>query len=495
MCKQAARDQAHEANRDAHPCGDPRLLARLAAHPCRSSKPRRRAPVLIGAAGALLAIVAAPALAQSPNMQLVRDAEIEALMRDYADPLLKASRVGAGATRIYLINDRRFNAFVAGGRNIFIHVGAIMESRTPNEIIGVIAHEIGHISGGHLARQRMALDRAAPVAIASMLLGAGALAASSRSRQVGGRDVGAIGALTGPQEMMRRAFLSYRRADEQAADIAAVRYLNATGQSARGLYDTLSRMSQDTLFSTRGMDPYLMSHPLPAERLSYLRGHATGSPHWNRKDPPALQARHDLVRAKLVGFVGEAGEAARRYPVSDRSLPAQYAHAIAAYRFGRLDDAIARIDRLIAARRNNPYFHELKGQALLERGRPAQAIAPLQTALKLAPRATPIRVMLGHALVSTGVEAHARQAIPLLTRASHEEPENAAAFQYLAMAYDALGNAPMSQLSAAQALFLAGKYVEARTQAARAKSQLKPRSPAWRKAEDILQYRPPDYAR
>lgn len=451
---------------------------------------------------ALLAVVSAAILSAAPvpsafaqpgQLKLVRDAEIEKLMRVYATPLLRTAKVGVGATKIYLINDPNFNAFVAGGRNIFINAGAIMQSRTPNEIIGVIAHEIGHIAGGHLARQRMALDQAAPIAIAGMLLGAGALIAGGRSSNVGGLDVGAVGAITGPQELLRRAMLSYRRSDEQAADIAAVRYLNATGQSARGLLTTLRRMNQDTLFRSRGVDPYLLSHPLPAARLSYLRNKASASRYWNKRDSASLQRRHNLARAKLIGFIGRSADVARNYPISDRSLSARYARAISAYRYRRLGGAINQINGLIRAQRRNPYFHELKGQALLEGGRPGQAIAPLKRAVALAPRAVPIRIMLGHAMISSGNRKMLKPAVRLLRRATQQERQNASAFQFLSMAYDRQGNRAMAHLAAAQALFLVGKFVEARTQAARAKRLLKPRSPNWLKADDILAHRPAKY--
>ncbi|MCC2097326.1 MAG: M48 family metallopeptidase [Hyphomicrobiales bacterium] len=442
--------------------------------------------------GLILTGFPGPAAAQG-QIKLVRDAETEALLRSYATPLVKAARVGSGATRIFLVNNRNFNAFVAGGRNIFVFAGTMMEAKTPNEVIGVLAHEIGHIAGSHIARQQMMMSKLGPVAIAAMLLGAGALAATTRSRNVGGSPIGIVGALTGPQEILRRAMLSHQRSDEQAADIAAVRYLNATRQSSRGLLTTLTRMNRNNMFAAGGFDPYLLSHPLPAERLSYLQEKAHASPYWKARDSKSLQRRHDLARAKLVAFVGDANEVARRYPIQDNSEAAQYARAISAYRFGRLSDALARVDRLIGRHRKNPYYHELKGQALLEGGRANQAIAPLKRSVALAPRATPIRVMLGHALLSSGNPKLIRQSVPMLNRATQQEPENANAFQFLAMAYDRLGNQPMAQLSAAQALFLAGKYVEARTQASRAKRRLKPRSPAWLKADDILSYRPPKY--
>ena len=434
---------------------------------------------------------ASGAWAQGPLQGLIRDAEIEQLVKDYTAPLLKAAGVNAGATKISLLGDRNFNAFVAEGRNLFINAGALMETQTPNEIIGVLAHEIGHIAGGHLARQRMQLDRAAIMAVAGLLMSAGALAGTARNRNVGMSGDAPTGILLGPQEIIRRSLLAYQRGEEQAADIAAVKYLAATGQSAKGLLSTLERFNKEAMFRSSRLDPYLLSHPLPAERMSYLGDAARKSTAFETRDPPARQARHDLVRAKLVGFLADASETNRRYPASDNSLHARYARAIAAYRFGRVNEAISQIDQLIAAQPKNPYFHELKGQTLLEAGRAGQAVAPLKRAVALAPSAAPIRVMLGHALVSSGSPQAAAEAIPILNRVTQQEHENGDAYQYLAMAYERRGDQAMSQLSAAQALFLAGRFVEARTQASRAQKQFQQGSTGWLKADDILNYRPP----
>lgn len=459
----------------------------------RNARPATRCLNLAVACAIAAQAVASHAWAQDLGRPagLIRDAEIEQLVREYAQPLLNVAKVNSGAVKIYLVSDRNFNAFVAEGRNIFINVGALMETESPNELIGVLAHEIAHIAGGHLARQRMQLDRAAIMAVAGMLMSAGALAGTARNRQVGMEGGAPVGIMLGPQEIIRRSLLSYQRTEEQAADIGALKYLAATNQSAQGLLRTLDRFNKQALFSSSRMDPYLLSHPLPAERMSFLAAEAHRSSAFNIKDPPARQARHDLARAKLVGFLADANETNRRYPLSDTSLAARYARAIAAYRFGRVNEALAQIDQLVAAQPNNAYFHELKGQTLLEAGRAGQAVGPLKKAISLAPAAAPIRVMLGHALVSSGSPQAAAEAIPILTRVTQQEHENADAFQYLAMAYERKGDQAMAQLSAAQALFIAGRYVEARTQASRAQKQFQPRTPGWLKADDILNYRPP----
>ena len=240
----------------------------------------------------------------------------------------------------------------------------------------------------------------------------------------------------------------------------------------------------------------MQSHPLPAERISNLQQLAKASPYYDAKDSPALQARHDLMRAKLVGFLGDMNEIARRYPLRETSLPARYARAISAYRFGRLQESLGQIEGLIAAEPNNPYFWELKGQVLLESGRAAEALAPLRKATAMAPGAVPIKVLYGHALVATDTPPNTAEAIGVLANATQRDKDSAEGFEYGWDRREPRGAvaarfAAACMLAAAQSLFVAGKYVEARTQASRAQAQFKEGSPGWLKADDILNYRPP----
>jgi predicted Zn-dependent protease len=440
-----------------------------------------------------LALSFAPARA---DVSIIRDAETEQLLRDYVTPIFHAAGINTGAARIILVGDKSFNAFVADGQKIFINVGALMDAKTPNEIIGVLAHESGHIAGGHLARGRQELAKAQIMSVAGMLASAaGAVATGVAARRgtgpLGTDSAGMAGIMYGPQELIRRSLLAYQRTEEQAADRAAVRFLDATHQSSRGLLTTLERFSNDALFQSSQLDPYLQSHPLPAERISNLQQLAKASPYYEIQDSPAQQARHDLMRAKLTGFLGEMAEIARRYPARDVSLPARYARAISAYRFGRLQESLTQIDGLVAAEPANPYFWELKGQVLLESGRAAEAIAPLRKATAMAPGAVPIKVLYGHALVATDSPANTAEAIGVLANATQRDQDSAEAFQYLSMAYHRKGETPKAQLAAAQGLFVSGQYVEARTQASRAQAQFKEGSPGWLKADDILNYRPP----
>jgi len=457
-----------------------------------TATPSRRRP--IGGAAAALALAAAlastPAAAQQQNLTIIRDAEIEQLLRDYAAPIFKASGIGEGAAKVVLVGSRDFNAFVSSGRKVFMNVGVIMDSATPNQVIGVLAHEAGHIAGGHLFRLREQLERAQLLAVAGMLLGAGAVIGGSRSGQVGMSGTAPMGVILGPMEAAKRSLLAYQRSEEQAADKAALRYLNQTGQSTKGMIETFQRFADETLFRRVGSDPYLQSHPMAPERIAALKEEAERSPHWNKADSPALKARHDMARAKLVGFTMRSEETTRRYPPTDASLPARYARAISAYRFGNPAAAQTQIDALIAAQPNNPYFHELKGQALLEAGRAREAVGPLRRALALSPSAATIRAMLGHALVATGEIANADAAIRELTTVTQREPESADAFQHLARAWGMKGDESMAALAAAQGYAISGQGDEAKRLARRAKQGLKQGTPAWLKADDIVNQPP-----
>src|SRR5437016_4474678 len=298
-----------------------------------------------------------------------------------------------------------------------------MEAKTPNEIIGVFAHETGHIAGGHLARMREEIARAETSAIIAMLLGVGAMVAGARAGA--GSGIGQVGAaaISAPQSIAMRSLLSYVRAQEEQADRAGVKFLPATGQSAKGMYDTFKRLADQMLVSSRYIDPYLQSHPLPKERVAALEGVARTSPYWDKKDPPELQLRHDMMRAKIFGFMEAPGTVIRRYPPNDMSLPARYARAISTYRHSDLRNAIAQIEALIQVQPNNAYFHELKGQAFLEGGRAAEAIAPLRRAVQLAPHPALIQIMLGQALIATNDPKLADEAVALLRTALVREPE------------------------------------------------------------------------
>jgi predicted Zn-dependent protease len=422
---------------------------------------------------------------------ILRDTETEELLREYTRPILRVAGLERQNIQMVIINDPSFNAFVADGRRIFVNYGAILKSETPNQLIGVLAHETGHLAGGHLAKLREQLAQAQTQAIIAMLIGAGAIVAGARSGNPnnGLADAGAA-AIAGPQEMIRRSLLSYQRQQEENADRAGVKFLTATGQSPKGMYETFKRFTDESLFAARGADPYLQSHPMPADRVAALEGLARSSPYWDKKDDPALQLRHEMVRAKISAFMERPDTVYRRYPPSNTSLPARYARAIATYLHGDLNSAIAQIDGLIQVQPNNPYLYEVRGQALLEGGKPNEAIAPLHKALALSHNAPLIEMLLGQALVATDNKAHADEAISILRAAVARETEAPLGYMQLAMAYGRKGDYAEADLASAQAAYLRGDSKTARELASRAKTRFAIGTPGWVKADDIVNAKP-----
>jgi predicted Zn-dependent protease len=461
------------------------MMKALPKQPARAA--RRPCTKLVAVLAAVAMTWTPAARAQSAGPRLLRDAEIEQLLRDYTRPILRVAGLEKQNIQVVIINDASFNAFVADGRRIFVNYGALMQAQTPNQLIGVLAHETGHLAGGHLAKLRERLAEAQTSMIVAMLLGVGAMAAGARGGNSNG-SMGNIGAaaVAAPQAMMMNTMLSYQRQQEENADRAGVKFLTATGQSPKGMYDTFKRFGDDSLFAARGADPYMQSHPMPRERVAALEELARSSPYWDKKDDPALQLRHDLMRAKTSGFMEQRDTVLRRYPPSDTSLPAQYARAISTYRHGDLRTAVEQIDALIKVQPNNAYFHELRGQALLEGGRPADAVAPLRRAVQLSGNAPLIEMLLGQALVASDNKATTDEAIRILKAAIAREGEAPIGYTQLAMAYGRKGDLAEADLASAQAAFLSGDNKTARDLASRAKARFAVGTPGWVKADDII---------
>ncbi|MCP3399608.1 M48 family metalloprotease [Bradyrhizobium sp. CCGB20] len=449
--------------------------------------------LVTAAAIALLPMPAAHAQAKGPPV--LRDTETEQLLREYTRPILRAAGLEKQNIQMVIINDGSFNAFVADGRRIFVNYGAILQSDTPNQIIGVLAHETGHLAGGHLSKLREQLANAQTQMIIAMLLGAGAMVAGTTrgSNSAGNNGLANAGAaaIAGPQEMIRRTLLSYQRQQEENADRAGVKFLTATQQSPKGMYETFKRFTSESLFAARGADPYLQSHPMPAERVASLQEFASSSPYWDKKDDPALQLRHDMVRAKISAFMERPETVYRRYPQTNDSLPARYARAISTYLHGDLRSALAQIDALIQVQPNNPYFYEVRGQALLEGGKPAEAIPALRKAVALSNSAPLIEMLLGQALVGSDNKAYTDDAVRILRAAVAREPEASLGYMQLAMAYGRKGDYAEADLASAQAAYLRGDNKTARELATRAKTRFAVGTPGWVKADDIVAAKPP----
>lgn len=453
----------------------------------------RPSRAVLAAAGLAIAIGGTlPTQASAQGVPLIRDSEIETLLSDYARPLFKAGGLGSNRISMRIVKEDSFNAFVVDGRNVYINTGSLMQADTPNQVIGVIAHETGHIIGGHLAALRARIAKDQTRALLANILGIGLLIAGGAG---GNRELGGAGqgVLAGGTELIQRSLLAERRQQESAADQSGLKLLETTRQSGRGMLETFERFAQQEYISDSQKDPFVRSHPVATERLSRLRNLVEKSPYFETKDNPELQLRHDLMRAKLSGYLERPGTVMNRYRANDTSLPARYARAIAKYFQGgpgALEAALADLDGLIRERPQNPWFYEVKGDLLSRAGRKADSIPPLRQALKLAPDATLICVQLADSLQAMGDPTSFNESVVLL-RKSIVEDQNSRAYRLLAIAYSRQGKGPEADAAQAQAAFLEGDLKQAQIFAKRAQIKLAPGSPEWIKTDDIINYKPP----
>ncbi|KAA6204866.1 MAG: M48 family peptidase [Candidatus Tokpelaia sp.] len=434
-------------------------------------------------AGLFNGFVTGRAAAQTGAIPIIRDAETEALISDYARPILQAARQRTDI-RVIIVNDNNFNAFV-DGRRIFVNSGALIEAETPNEIIGVLAHEVGHLAGGHQYRLRDRIKQAQTFAVVGMLLGLG-------TGLAGGGAAGG-GIMAGSREMALRNLLSYQRSEETIADRSAITYLNQTGQSAKGMLKTFERFSNNLALSGIRPDPYRQSHPLPQARIAALRELAEKSPYYNKKDPPELQLRHDLVRAKLAAYQRKTAQLRAFFAREPNGLPVRYEQAINAVETGAPQQAVIRIEALIKDRPQNPYFHELLGDAYIKANKPAQAAQAYKQAIALDKYKSPqLYLGYGRALLAANGTANNQLAVKALKTALNKENDDPAIYNFLALAYGQAGKPALADLATADMHYYGGNIGEARYFAARAKQGLKPGSADWLRAQDILNVTAPD---
>ena len=424
--------------------------------------------------------------AKKRGLSLIRDAEIEALIKDYAAPLMKAAGLRRGSVNFHVVNDSSFNAFVSG-RGMFINTGLLLRSETPGEVIGVIAHELGHIIGGHQIRLRQRLDTAARIARLTTLLGLGVGIAGAASKN-GQVSSAGLAVASGGHSFALRGLLKYQRSEETSADRTAVTLLRKTKQSAKGMLMTFKRLNQDAALLGRQLNPYNLSHPLPAERLATLTNVISKSPHYKKRSSASLRERHDMMRAKIAAYT--AGNSYARALLGDRKLSKNarmYGRAIVTHLYGSPKKAIPQINAVLKRQPKNAYAHEMKGEILLRSGKAKKAAKAFRKAIKYdRTRAGFIRIELGHALLESGGKKALKEAIVQLRKGVARDPSAVAGYQYLAIGYGQLGNTPRALLASANFAIRTGRKRDAKNFAKRAQKSFKRGSPSWLRAEDII---------
>lgn len=422
----------------------------------------------------------APAREKEPRI-IIRDAEIEAALKSWLEPLAKTAGMDPAAIRIVIVQNPQINAFVAGGANIFLYSGLLEKTENPGEVIGVMAHELGHIAGGHLVAGRDAFERASYESILGTVLGIGAAIATGKGDAVIA-GTGAGGALA------QSHYLAHSRVQESSADQAALRFLEGSRINPSGLLSFLEKIESEELLPAGQQSPYMRTHPMTRDRISSLEVKADASPFKGNPYPESWNSQHARMKAKLSGFINP-GKIPWMYDDGDVSTHARYARAIAAYRENRVAEAMKYIDGLLALEPQNPYFLELKAQALVDFGRVNDAIPYYRQASAALPNSGLIRIAYAHALMEAqGEERNLMEAVEHLERALRDEPRSTEARRLLATAYGQMGQENTAKLHLAEEAVLQRRLKDAKALAGSVQASAAKGSREALQARDILRH-------
>jgi predicted Zn-dependent protease len=417
-----------------------------------------------------------PAAAQ--GITLLQDTETERLLRSYEDPILTVAGIDPAAVKMYIVNDTALNAFVAEGQNIFCNAGLFIQLKTPNELIGVLAHETGHMAGGHLTRGSDAIAKAEIPMLLSMVLGIGAAIA-------GAGEAGMILMGVG-QSAAEAQYMQFSRVQEATADQMGQKYLRLTHQSGMGMVHVFERMADEDAMSVKNPEQYASDHPADRDRVANLLEIAEASPYRDVPDSPQAIHAFQMVKAKVIGYLLPVKNVLYRYPLTDNSAPARYARAMVYMRQPDLPKALAEINSLIKEEPKNPYFYEVLGQIYVSMSQPLKGVEPYQTSVNLLPDAPELRVSLAAAQVATARKDLEKQAIDNLKIAMQQDGDNSFGWYEMAQAYSDLGNDPMANLATAERYYSVGALPQSAVFAMRARLKLTKGSSDWERANDII---------
>ncbi len=434
-----------------------------------------RAAVFCAGVFAGLCALAGPAAAQA--ISLLQDTETERALKSYEDPILTAAGLDPKAVKLYIVNDSTINAFAAEGQNIFVNSGLFIQLRTPNELTGVLAHETGHIAGGHLERGTDAMRKAAVPMLLSMMAGIAAAVAGA------GEAASAI--MMSGETVAQAQFNSFSRPQEATADTMGQKYLRMTHQSGEGMVHVFERMADEQARASAHLDRLATDHPADRDRVATLQGIAESSPYANVTDSPEAQHEFDMIKAKMIGYLAPVPDVLKLYPPKNLSKPARYARAMAYMRKPDLKQALEEINSLIKDEPDNPYFYEMLGQIYVEMSQPERGLAPYQKSVDILPDAPELRVALAAAQLATEKKAFAQSAVDNLKIALQQDDENSFAWYEAAQGYSALGNQPMADLATAERYYAEGDG-RAVVFAQRAEKVLPEGSAEWQRANDIV---------
>ncbi|MBT5186525.1 MAG: M48 family metallopeptidase [Kordiimonadaceae bacterium] len=418
------------------------------------------------------------AQAQGRGLSLIRDAEIEQIIRDITEPIFEAAELDKDAVKTYLLNDNTINAFVMGGQNVFINSGLLLEAEKVNQVMGVIAHETGHITGGHLSRMDAGMSQMMSYSLLGVLLGIGAMAAGSA-------DAG-MALMMGGQHVGYRSLLKFTRTQESSADQAAITFLEKAGISGKGLLEFFEILGDQELVPERYQDPYASTHPMNSIRITRLQDQVAASQFVDRPTDPVLEEKFKLLQAKLFGYLKAFHATMVKYPKKDKSSIARYARTFAYQKDHKTEEALLEINSLIEESPDNPFYYETKAQILYEDGRVIESLEPYKNAVNNLPNSALLRMSYAQAMISSDDDQYLEEAIENLEISLRIDPINSFGWKQASIAYHRSNNAALTHYSTAQHFLMSGDLRGAMVNAQKAAQLLPKNTPRWIKAQDIL---------
>ena len=441
----------------------------------------RRAAKLLVATSLCFVLIGTSGVGEAQEFStgtVLDDTEIGMTLAAYGRPLLIAGGLQGNTVTFHMMVDDSINAFATPGNSIYFNTGTLLRAKNANEVIGVMAHEVGHIAAGHVVM--VASDLAAPNAI-SLLSTLLAVAAGVAS---GNPEVG-MAVLMGGQRAAIGSYLSFSRGQESRADQFALKVLNDTHQSARGLHDFFERLSGEELLITDNQDPYVRSHPLTRDRMDTIEAAMQTSPYTNAPLDPELERQHRRMQAKLFAFLKPQITTLQRYPATDKSIEGRYARAIAYYRRGQFDQAFPLVETLLVDAPKDPFFWQIKGDMELSRSHLEDAIVAYRESLKHLPDAPEILSALAHAAVESGKPEYGPEAQMALKHALAINPEDPGAWDMLARSYAQNDQTGLSAYAAAERAILLGQFGDVARYCNQAEKLLEKDTPTWYRLQDI----------
>lgn len=409
---------------------------------------------------------------------LIRDAEIEDVLKSFTTPLFEAAKLNPKALHLYIINSQEVNAFAMGGTQMAVYTGLLLKANSALQVMGVLAHETAHIAGGHIIRGMDAYRQA----LLQQLIGTiGGLAIGLANPEAG------MGVLMGSEEIAKRGFLKFTRTQEGAADQGATRFLDSLGYSSQGLLEFMEILRKEDFFSEQNIDPYVVTHPLKAERIDYFKAHLSKSAHAHSPLPSELEDNFKRVQVKIAAFTLNPVKILQRFSPSDTSLLARYGRAIAYFQNAQIEEALKEINSLLKDFPKDAFFWDLKGQILFESGKIKEAALAYETAVGLRPDIPLLRVSWAHALIESGDRNQLEKAFTELLRARTEEKDNPFTYRLLAVYYGKTEKTGLAALSLAEMALEVGDLKTAEQQAKRSLHFLKADATNQLRAKEILE--------